>query len=1413
MAPGVSGRPVIDGFAALPDGKVLLAGHFKTVNGDMLFNMTRLNADGSVDAAFVPDVGFVEAALRAVQSDGKILIENPCCAPTFRRLNADGSRDWTFIFMRPDYNPSPVDFAVVQPDGKIIAGHQVRVPETGERATVRLNADGSFDETFAPIVLTPSGFFPPEAVIQEDGKLVLAGNFTSASGMDRAGLARFNTDGTLDAAYDPIESVNGEFYSMAIDSEGRLLIGGVFELINGQPRSSLARFDESGALDESFAPAIDGWVTQVVSTADGGMVVSGRFADINGVPVNGVARLAADGTVATEYNAVPISMSEAPEIAVSAAGDIVVAQRHESAPSVEVIKLTAAGGVDPEFSRATVADGHGWLTGVVVLEDRIAIGGTFGFYNGSTRSHLAFLLPDGALDETIDVSYSGQVYSLVNDGLGNLLAGGSGLRINNLAANRVVRIDGTGTLDKSFFHGSGPSSTVWGIEPAATGEIYISGAFKEVDEIPIPSVARLNGDGSLDLGFDPGSGPIPANGISAIAADREGKLVVGGRLESVDGVPRKYIARLNRDGLVDRTFDPGEGPDGAVGAIEIQPDGRILVVGSFSSYRGDTRYRGIVRLNPDGAPDPSFIPETTMSRAEAVGLQRDGKILVGSSSIRGVVRLLPDGSVDPTFSVTPVEGRTGIDAIAIQDNGRILIAGGFSVVDGKPAFGLAALEGDLSEESPSIYWNSGAVEAFAGDPPGLSVAATGLEPLTYQWFKDDVPVDDSAHVSGARSAFLRFTAASASDSGTYRVEVVNALGSVASPDMTLAVVNPDPPSIDAVQMPGASISVDTPFTLTVESTGAVPFSYQWRLNGQDIPGATDPVFTVQAAELSSGGSYTVVVRNAFGLMESRVALIQVNAPDLKLVDDFSEATVLMGADGTGRGRNENRTAFTKETGEPDHGGKPGGASAWARWTPSASGVATLSTQGSSFDTLLSVYTGEAVNALVEVARDEDGGDFLTSVVRFNVTAGATYHIAIDGVGGATGEIVLEWNLVPDAPRVPFIVSDPVGVTAAPGGEARFEVTTADADDTYQWLKNGVEIPGATGRTLILNDVTTEDVAGYSVEVTGAAGLRAVSATAYLDLGAGDGVLFEDKLSDALRRFEGAGARNPGIASRESAVRVSFLPPVLGLPTSHQFSTVGATRDLGEPNHAEFPGGASKMAIIVSPENASLRVDTEGSDFPTSLAIYAAGDYASPLGSIVGFRKLVVPVLKDKIYLLVVDGTEGETGIVRVTSILGHPPSIVRQPIGATLRHQESFLLEVDASGVPDEFSYQWFRNGRLLPGATDRQLTLESAHVFLNGDYVVNVSNGIDVAASASAQVTVLGESQIRITEWRVDAEGNFHLSAIGPDQSTLELQSSADLRTWTPVADAQPAVGRLIHVHAKDEQARSLFFRVVPVP
>ncbi len=332
------------------------------------------------------------------------------------------------------------------------------------------------------------------------------------------------------------------------------------------------------------------------------------------------------------------------------------------------------------------------------------VAGDFSAYNTVPRNRLARMLPNGQIDLGFDPQDGADAFvtSLIVDAGGNILVGGAFSSINRVPRPRIARLNPDGSLDTTFFPGQGANNTIWSVSLHPTGNILVAGEFTTMNGIPRAYVARLTPNGALDTTFDPGAGP---NGpVYAVAVQPDGRVVIGGDFTFVAGQVRNHVARLNTDGTLDTTFDPGFGADNTVYALYLQPDGKILVGGSFQNMNALFR-SGIARLNPNGSEDESFDPGSGADdTVYNINVQRDGKILVAGifstfNQTRRVAlaRLFPWGSVDTSFMDTAynqfaglphhywdpnVEPRNFIFSTSLEANGNIVIGGGFARVGG-----------------------------------------------------------------------------------------------------------------------------------------------------------------------------------------------------------------------------------------------------------------------------------------------------------------------------------------------------------------------------------------------------------------------------------------------------------------------------------------------------------------------------------------------------------------------------------------------------------------------------------------------------------------------------------------------------------------------------------------------------------
>ena len=215
---------------------------------------------------------------------------------------------------------------------------------------------------------------------------------------------------------------------------------------------------------------------------------------------------------------------------------------------------------------------------------------------------------------------------------GKVIAAGRFTFANNVARNRIARFNFNGSLDTSFDPGTGADGEITAAVLQPDGRIVVAGRFTSFNGFTHNRVCRLNANGSVDQTFGLGNGIN--NAALALALQSDGRIIVGGQFSQVDLTQRFNLARLNTNGSVDLSFDPGNGPNGDVNAIVIQPDGRIIIGGTFIGYNGFAR-GGIARVLGNGALDPSFDSGVgTGGDVFALALQHNGQIVLGGRFVQ-----------------------------------------------------------------------------------------------------------------------------------------------------------------------------------------------------------------------------------------------------------------------------------------------------------------------------------------------------------------------------------------------------------------------------------------------------------------------------------------------------------------------------------------------------------------------------------------------------------------------------------------------------------------------------------------------------------------------------------------------------------------------------------------------------------
>jgi uncharacterized repeat protein (TIGR03803 family) len=604
----------------------------------------------------------------------------------------------------------------------------------------------------------------------------------------------------------------------------------------------------------------------------------------------------------------------------------------------------------------------------------------------------------------------------------------------------------------------------------------------------------------------------------------------------------------------------------------------------------------------------------------------------------GVTNLAGSAQSSPfTITWTPANGAYVLTAVATNINGLTSTSAPVSIA-------VDTVFAIVTEPTNQIVGVSNSAT--------FSVTTSPTNGVSYQWLSNGIAL------SGA--TLSSYTVASTGAPGSFTYSVIASLGSqkLTSSNAILKVLGP--PTISSpTSATTTNVAIGSNVTLTVSAsdTATTNIYYQWQRNGQFLAGATSNSYTISNVQPSEAGDYQVLVANDVASQESpifTVAVIFGNGVIYSNNTTFNSSQAINPTNGPVAGNNVNSPA----QGELAFiATKPASNFLWFNWTADFNGVISLSTLGSTFDTLLGVYTGSPPN-LTTIAEDDDSAGYFTSLVSFNCQSNTTYQIAVAGYNGATGNVVLycpnflmlNSNYLNVAE--PAITQQPASQIVYAGSNVTLSVTAANAN-TYQWYFANAPVSGGNAATLVITNFPASAAGVYYVKAANGIG-SVQSQPAAIELQNPTNTagtppnLVLDKFTDAV------------VLTAETTQN-HFRPKDAGGDTagytlSQSFSTVGATKEEGEPNHAGQPGGASYWYSYRSPYAGSLRFDTTGSTFNTILAVYtstsanatfqtlasAGSDYTTNYGQKV--PSVTVPgVTASSKFYIAIDGYQGASG--------------------------------------------------------------------------------------------------------------------------------------------------------------------------
>jgi uncharacterized delta-60 repeat protein len=792
--PGGVGNAV----AVSPDGRSYIGGLFTSLDGVRRTGIARLNADGTLDATFVPPEIHGSVYAVALQPDGRVLIGGNFgrVASQVRsrvaRLNPDGSLDLTFNL--GSAMAGTVYALAVQADGRILAGGS-NVPNSFPLSPflVRLTQDGTIDASFS--MFSPFGVssLVLAIAVDADGGVIIGGSFTDIRGVAVSNLARLRADGSLDQAFAGRTSFDATVQALALQADGKIIVGGTFGRSASAALEGIARLNPDGSSDSSFGVGVTtGFSFSVRAIAiqpDGRIVVGGGFGNFNGSMARLFVRLNADGTRDTSFRTLGFEEVGVIAVGVQPDGGLIVSgvftgyrdANGSVIPRTQFARLDSQGSLQnaPNFS---VRQAGSIYSTHLLPGGKILVTGSFTSLRGvSGPPGLAVINSNGSVDSTFNQGGTGAassganatVYTALRQPDGKMIITGNFIRYNAATARGIARINADGSHDVTFTSPMG-----FGVAYAPTllpdGALVVPGAHSLTDITVKNRLAKFLPDGSFDPIFATHTGPNLA--IFGVIAQPDGKMIVVGGFTTFNGVAANRIVRLNGDGSIDSSFNTGSGANFNILAAVRQPDGKIVVGGDFTVFNGVTT--SLARLNPDGTLDPSFVlnldASGTFSAGFVTGLlaQEDGRIVVrgsfgfSSEPNTRLIRLNRDGTRDRTFATGGIgpgffEART----MTMRDDGKLFFASNDNAafVATKPTLPPTITS---SPESRQVNLHGSVVL-------NAQVAGGALD-RTYLWQRNGVGIDGATGLSFALPNFQPGTA------GIYTLSVNTGAGTILS---------------------------------------------------------------------------------------------------------------------------------------------------------------------------------------------------------------------------------------------------------------------------------------------------------------------------------------------------------------------------------------------------------------------------------------------------------------------------------------------------------------------------------------------------------------------------------------------------------------------------------------------------------
>ena len=956
---------------------------------------------------------------------------------------------------------------------------------------VRTNLAHILSTQIVDPVWNPAANGPVYALSVVGSNVIIGGSFTAINGLGRSRLASVNAVTGLPTAWMPEanSTVNAvqPYTSLIfippffIIPYTTVFVGGSFTDIGGQTRNRLAQLDPFVNTNNatSWDPNLNSTVN-ALSLSGSTLYAGGFFTTVGTSNRNYLAAISTSSGLVTPWNPKPNSSVYA--LAATTTNVFVGGAFTTIGGSNRTYLAALASGVNTNMATLWNPGPNNTVRALAIINDLVWAAGFFD--NVGSAPALGYC--------RIFISTGGPVYTTGAGGVGRALAvsgsrmyvGGS-IRTGGQVQNNVAKLDAnTGALITSW-NPNVKGSSVRALAFSGTN-LYVGGYFTNAGGFVRTNLAAISTNGVVNSTWD----PAPNSTVYALAISG-GTVFLGGSFNVIDGVTRKGLASVGTATGTVTTWDPSATKSGGTAYIySLLTSGSTVYVGGYFTDIGGANRNYIARIDATTGVASSWNPNADYSvYALALSggtLYAGGGFTTIGNSNRNYLAAIDTGKIAAVTAWNP-----NLDdwPLSLQLDGSTLYAGGyFTTVSGydknyaagistniptkggyatswKPQpDGIVYSVGNLStgvgiggsfarlgsnarqrrgfaafgDGAPNITSNPSSLAVISGNDAAFSASVSGLIPRSYQWRFNGANITDATNLS------LTVSNVQPVNAGGYSLFVTNTAGSALSAIANLTVIL-QPPSI--VTQPTNVIAVlGTNVSFSVEADGSRPFSYEWRLNGIAITGATNSTYNITGADPSDEGIYTVRVTSIAGSIFSSPAVLTLLYPP-KIVTPPASQNI-------GVGNTLNLTVTVQGTAPFSY-----------QWLKTSTPIA-----GATSDTY-SIINAQTI----------DSGPY-------RVTVSNPYGT----VTSAVANVSVIVGLV--APSIPYPIP---GQIVPPGSNVTFSPYIIGSSPLiYQWRLNNSDLPGATNATITITNAQLVNVGNYSLVATNLGG-SATSSNAYL----------------------------------------------------------------------------------------------------------------------------------------------------------------------------------------------------------------------------------------------------------------------------------------------------------------------------